>query len=53
MSEQTIVVRVEPAPADPENLAIYLDVFWGFVGIIVVLMCWKKIERIFDSNDTY
>lgn len=53
MSEQTIIVQVEPAPADPENIQAYLDIFWGFVGIVVVLMGWKKIQRIFDSDDSH
>lgn len=53
MSEQTIVVQIEPAPANPENVALYLDIFWSFTAIVIGLMCWKKIERIFDSNDVY
>lgn len=53
MSEQTIIVQVEPAPANPENVQEYLDIFWSFVAIVVALMCWKKIQRIFDSDDSH
>lgn len=53
MSEQTIIVQVEPAPANPENVQIYLDIFWMFLGIIVILMGWKTIQRIFDSDDSH
>ena len=39
MSEQTIIVQVEPAPANPENVQAYLDIFWSFVAIVVALTC--------------
>ena len=45
----TIVVQVQPAPASSENIAQYMDVFWAFFGILVVLMGWKKVQSIFDN----
>lgn len=51
--QQTIVVKVEPAPANPENVQKYIDISSMFLGIIIVLAIYKKIEQIFSSNDTY
>ena len=45
----TIVVQVQPAPADPQQIALYTDVFWGFFGILIALLGWKKVQSIFDS----
>ncbi len=50
---QQIVVQVEPAPADPENVERYIDISMMFLGIIIVLALYKKIEGIFSANDTY
>lgn len=45
----TIVVQVQPAPASAENVALYMDVFWGFFSILIALMGWKKLQSIFDN----
>lgn len=50
---QTIVVQVQPAPADPENVQRYIDISMLFLGIIIVLALWKKTEHLFNTNDTY
>lgn len=51
--QQTIVVQVQPAPANPENVQRYIDISMMFLGIIILLAMYKVIERIFSSNDTY
>ena len=50
---QTIIVQVQPAPANPENTERYIDISSVFLGIIIVLAIYKKIEGIFSTNDTY
>ncbi len=48
---QTIVVQVEPAPADPERVQDYMDMFWLFALFLVVLWGLKRIYHLF-SGDT-
>lgn len=45
----TIVVQVQAAPASSENVAQYMDVFWAFFSILIVLMGWKKVQSLFDN----
>ncbi|WP_177225676.1 hypothetical protein [Variovorax sp. OK605] len=49
-STQTIVVQVQPAPASPENVALYWSMFWAFFAVLVGIWGWKKVQQIFDTN---
>ena len=45
----TLVVQVQPAPADPQKIDLYESTFWGFFAVLIVLMGWKKVQAIFDT----
>lgn len=48
--QQTIVVQVEPAPPNEENVASVAELTLLFFGAAVVIWCMKALLRLFSID---
>lgn len=46
----SLIVQVEPAPPSAERVQDLLDLFYLFLGVIIVIWGAKKLLQLFDTN---
>ncbi|MDP3798883.1 MAG: hypothetical protein Q8R06_17350 [Polaromonas sp.] len=49
-TECTVTVQYEAAPLSEEKAADLVSMWWDFVLVLVVVICWKQILNLFSTN---